>query len=68
MNGKITMTICPDINDSGLVRLFSHELRHIAQFHRGRKKFGTLTIDPLRPHEAEMDAYEFEEAMVAKLA
>lgn len=66
-NGKVSLSICREISEVGLVRLFCHELRHIAQFHRGKEQHGYLTIAPMRARESEDDAYEFEDHMVARL-
>lgn len=66
-NGKITMSINERTPIEGIARLFSHELRHIAQFHRGKRQFGTLTILSLTPLQAEDDAYEFEDDILGRL-
>lgn len=63
-NGWIQMSLGFECSDLDIVRLFSHELRHISQFNRGLRKFGILTIEPMTPQESEDDAYDFEERIL----
>lgn len=65
--GRITMNIGSSNSTRDITTLFSHELRHIGQFHRGRKCHGFLTCDPMDPDEIEPDCYEFEELIIAKM-
>jgi len=63
-SGWIQMSIGVDCDYIDIARVFAHELRHIAQFNRGHKKYGILTITPLTVDESEDDAYEFEEKVL----
>lgn len=66
--GKITMSIGEEVPDEDVDRLFAHELRHIGQFHRGRKQFGYLTTDHMGLYEVEPDALGFEQAILERMS
>lgn len=59
-DGWVQMSLGFECGERDIIRLFAHELRHISQFNRGKKKYGTLTINPLSIEESEDDAYDFE--------
>jgi hypothetical protein len=62
--GRITLTIGNDVSKRDIVRLVAHELRHIGQFHRGRKLTGFLTAGWMDDDEVEPDCYAFEEHVI----
>lgn len=66
--GRISLTVGDDVSRLEIVRLVAHELRHIGQFHRGRKLTGYLTTEWMKESEVELDCYEFEEYVVKKYA
>ncbi len=66
--GKITMSIGADCTQEDIIQLFSHELRHNGQFHRGRQRFGYMTCDPMPEEDIEPDCYEFEDTILTKMA
>lgn len=66
-NGKITFQLASDTKLVDIVRLIGHELRHIGQFHRGKREHGFLTISPLREHTSELDAFSFEDVLLDHL-
>lgn len=57
--GRINLRLTIDMIDRSVVILFAHELRHIGQFHRGRKKFGFL-VSEAHENDSEDDSREFE--------
>lgn len=59
-DGLIRMQIGALSTDEDITRLYAHELRHIGQFHRGRARYGAMSIAPLTEDESEADADEFE--------
>jgi hypothetical protein len=66
--GKITMSLGASISRHDIIRVFAHELRHIGQFHRGRKEHGYLTCSPMFEEDIEPDCYEFEDLILDKMA
>lgn len=42
--GRIDLALGQNVTEPTVVRLFAHELRHIGQFHRGRKQTGFMNI------------------------
>lgn len=64
--GRIDLSIGESVSDIALVRLFAHELRHIGQFHRGRKLRGYLTCEYMKDGEVEPDCYRFEDDIVRR--
>jgi hypothetical protein len=67
LDGKIHLSIGQGCGFAEIATVAAHEARHIGQFHRGRKRFGVLTLDPLTNDECEADAYEFEDKILDKL-
>lgn len=65
--GRINLCIGADVPDKDIIRLFAHELRHIGQFHRGRKVCGFLGTYPLDNDEVEPDALRFELDILNKI-
>lgn len=63
-DGWIQMSLGFHCSDRDVIRLFSHELRHIGQFNKGKRRYGVLTINPMTPQESEDDAYDFEERIL----
>jgi hypothetical protein len=61
--GKITLSIGWEASREDRIRLFAHELRHVGQMHRGKKKHGYLTWEHMNGH-CEADAIDFEEKVV----
>jgi len=59
-SGWIQMSLGVECSERDIIRLFAHEMRHISQFNRGRKRYGTLTINPMTVIDSEDDAYDFE--------
>lgn len=59
-NGRVTMSLGADIAYTDIVRLFSHELRHLAQFARGKDWSGSMTLDHLERRDIEPDCLKFE--------
>ena len=66
--GRITLTVGTGVKPIEIVRLTAHELRHIGQFHRGRKVLGYLTAEWMKEEDVEADCYEFEDYIVKKYA
>lgn len=64
--GRIDLSIGTGVQASSIIRLFAHELRHIGQFHRGRKIYGYLTTEHMYEDEIEPDCYDFEEYVLQK--
>lgn len=64
--GRIDLGLGSAIREQDIVRVFAHELRHIGQFHRGRKRFGYLTTEHMKESTIEQDCYDFEESIVRK--
>lgn len=64
--GRIDLSIGLMVPEIDIVRLFAHELRHIGQFHRGRKIHGYLTTEWMSESDVEPDCHEFEEYIVQK--
>lgn len=60
-DGRILLTIGAGVGEEDLIRLLSHELRHIGQFHRGIERCGYMTADYLDDDVCENDAYDFED-------
>jgi hypothetical protein len=60
LNGRITMSLGGDIDHADIVRIFSHELRHLGQYARGRKALGFLTNANMPISEREPDCLRFE--------
>lgn len=60
-DGRILLTIGAGIHEEDLIRLLSHELRHIGQFHRGIERFGFMTAQYMTDEACEDDAYDFED-------
>jgi hypothetical protein len=65
--GKVTMSIAADCSERDVMRLFAHELRHIGQFHRGRRLYGYLTTAPMAEEDIEVDCYDFEDSILEKM-
>jgi hypothetical protein len=65
--GRIQLTIGQDVTKKEIIRLFSHELRHIGQFHRGRKLFGFMTTHHMPETAIEQDCYDFEDHIIKKM-
>lgn len=65
--GRITMSVGAKVTYTSIVRLFAHELRHIGQFHRGRRLYGYLTDEWLDENQVEPDACEFEETILQRM-
>lgn len=63
-NGRISMSLGTDTVYTGVVRLFSHELRHLAQFARGKDQYGIMTLSHMDPRDVEPDALKFEGRML----
>lgn len=66
-DGLIRMFIGRECGDEDIIRLYAHELRHIGQFHRGRKEYGTMTIAPLSTLDSEADAEAFEDRVLDRM-
>lgn len=66
-DGLIRMYVGAQCVDEEIVRLYAHELRHIGQFHRGRRQYGTMTIHPMSQEASEHDADDFEERVLVRL-
>lgn len=66
--GRIDMRIGINVPEEDIIRLFAHELRHIGQFHRGRKLYGYLTTDPMAEADIEPDCHDFEKFILKKFA
>lgn len=64
--GRIDLGVGCSVGEDEIVRLFAHELRHIGQFHRGRKIYGYLTTEHMKEQRVESDCYEFEEYIAKK--
>lgn len=64
--GRIDLGLGSKTSKEEVIRVFSHELRHIGQFHRGRQIFGYLTTEHMNPPHIEEDCYEFEDCIVGK--
>jgi hypothetical protein len=43
--GRIDLRLTTGMIQRSIVVLFAHELKHIGQFHRGRKKNGVLSVE-----------------------
>lgn len=59
-DGLIRLYIGARCDEEDIICLFAHELRHIGQFHRGRQRYGAMTVDPLSNEDSEADAHDFE--------
>ncbi|WP_028058441.1 hypothetical protein [Candidatus Solirubrobacter pratensis] len=66
-DGLITLRIGDECGDEDIIRLTAHELRHIGQFHRGRKRYGVMTTAPLDHWESERDAEGFEDRVLERM-
>lgn len=66
-NGRIQLVVGEAIRRTDFVRLLAHELRHIGQFHRGKREFGYLTSEHMTDAECENDAYLFEYKILDRL-
>ena len=65
--GRINLYLSEGMGEGSLVRLFSHELRHIGNFHRGRQQYGYLTDKHMKPDLVEPDCHEFEEIILREV-
>lgn len=66
--GRITMTLGDKVSYTNTIRLFAHELRHIGQYHRGRKEYGYLTTEWMPESQVEKDAYAFEDEILDRMS
>lgn len=66
-NGRIQLIVGDRVRKTDVIRLISHELRHIAQFRRGEVLTGELGAEHLTDTECEDDAYGFEYTMLDRL-
>lgn len=66
-DGLVRLSIGAECGDEDIIRLYAHELRHIGQFHRGRKLYGNLTIHPLTDTASEDDAASFEVRVLERM-
>lgn len=64
--GRIDLHLTKGMVRRSIIVLFAHELRHIGQFHRGRKKYGVMGWDGTPEDEFERDCMEFEQ-LIANL-
>lgn len=66
--GRINMTLGTKVSEEDKAILFAHELRHIGQFHRGRKIRGYLDADFMGDdYKIEGDCYKFEQEVISRL-
>jgi hypothetical protein len=66
-DGLVRMWIGAQCCEEDIIRLYAHELRHIGQFHRGRKRYGNMTIHPLTEVGSEDDAESFEARVLERM-
>lgn len=66
-DGLIRMQIGGACGEEDVIRLYAHELRHIGQFHRGRRRFGAMTINPMSDDASEDDAVDFEDCVLERI-
>jgi hypothetical protein len=66
-DGLVRLHVGANCDEADVVRLYAHELRHIGQFHRGRKAYGTMTISPLSQQASERDAERFEARVLKRI-
>lgn len=66
-NGRILLSIGDQVEFEEVARVFAHELRHIAQFHRGFKRLGYLTANHMTLEDSEADAYGFEDRVLGRM-
>jgi hypothetical protein len=65
--GRIDLRLGVKVSKRAITTLFAHELRHIGQFHRGRKKLGFFSADYLDDRLCETDCFEFEKRVLETL-
>jgi hypothetical protein len=66
--GKISISLSKQVSEADQISLFAHELRHIAQFHRGRKINGHFNNHYMGDNDiAEEDCYDFQDKIVDRL-
>lgn len=66
-DGLVRLFFGNDCNSEDAIRLHAHELRHIGQFHGGRRIYGRMTLQPMSVAHSERDAEEFEEIVLDRL-
>lgn len=59
-DGLIRLQVGAQCCEHDIICLYAHELRHIGQFHRGRRRYGTMTVEPMTEEASEADAEDFE--------
>lgn len=66
-DGLVRLAIGSGCEDEDIIRVFAHELRHIGQFHRGRRHYGQLSL-AMCEVASEQDAEDFEDRVLERLA